>query len=1253
LSILTKQIWLAPILSDNRQRLIERCAGALATDGPGSFLYLAASRPLLEVVTAGLLDGERNQSNQAIGAIGAIGGVWGTLPVFLFRGFARHLLATAVDDETGLPLSPRIPIDRDELPLKRSLIAQVMLRLLREEKLKAFGTLAHREGCVNAIATLIGEIQRAAKSPVEFSSVVEARARDFYQGVEAVSAIPRQIDFDREISLIYAAYQEALDRFQLTEDDADQLRAFSVLRGEIDGRPVGLPWLSNVKLLVLDGFFDFTPAQGEMLRLLIPTIPEVIVSLDRDERNAEIFRPFDATINQLNSIASFQTLFEPGVREVAGSLAPLRERLFNSSPLDLQPESEPVNEINETNITFLECSNRQTEIRAIAKRIKRLVLLEGYQLSEVALVVRQLASYTDVIARVFEEESVPCSLERRMRLADVPAVRAALKLFELLMKLAREGTSTLKASELAGLVKSGYFRLPEVELDSLRERFNRDHAHLLDAGGFRKGPAETNVGHWDADEIENVIAFVGAELRIDNWLKRARQLTAQLRDPAIEKHFAADLDDESDSDEGNPAAVDETLVVEKRRAEWFEPVDVPLPGSERRPKPARELHPALIAWSTLVIERATQLIAGSPREAESPTELKDDVMRLLDRLQFADEVRGFRGAVSDRELPALTLDLRGLEGLRRALSAAARSIAGSEGAASFTNNSSHTQLTTLLEETMRCARAQSLVTAGADLDGLKVLEVTDVRGLRFRAIFIAGLVEGGFPLRTSRDWIYPHEERERLKQYGLTLEDISPDTLLKEEHYFYQAACRATEQLYLSRPTVLEDGSETVASYYIEELRRAVGPKRITKETVRTDFDGRALFESSRHSELATLLIRQQERLRYRAQRRGNYPTALIERLISVANERGFLSDGARERIAIERERSSRGFGKFDGVIGDAKLIDRLRKHYGAEHAFSASELSLYGRCPFKFFAEKVLKLEPRGEAALDLTALDAGSLLHEALRRFFERHRGQRLVDCDRAALRNELREVADAVFDEHQRAVPPLNPQVWQIDREIRKLLLEQVLDYELTIQEQTRSKDVRPAYFELAFGMPGGEADPHSVEKRLKLRRDSDSQTVEVRGQIDRVDVATDGTAIAYDYKLSRGASVDDMTEGRALQLHIYLSALEQLFLQESDIAGGGYYTMKGGHARRNAGLYRANMQEYTQINNRTASTLSDPEWTKLREEMQSRIWEFVDGIREGRFQVEPSAPEASCPHCDYSAVCRYEKSRIQRKQDGGPR
>ncbi|MEK6301539.1 MAG: PD-(D/E)XK nuclease family protein [Acidobacteriota bacterium] len=1277
---MSKQIWLAPILSANRQRLIERCADLIAARESDRFLYLTASRPLLELVTRGLLDGERNR------------GVWGTLPVFLFRGLVRHLLATAVDEQTSFPIAPRIPIDRDELPLKRSLISQVMSRLLAEEKLKALAPLARREGCVNSIATLIGEIQRAAKSPAEFVSIVEARERDFHQNAveaaESPDTLSRQIDFDREIGLIYSAYQAALDPFRLSEDDADQLRALDVLRGEIDGTQVSVPWLSQVKLLVLDGFFDFTPAQGEMLRFLIPSIPEVIVNVNRDEQNVEIFRPFASTIEQLNSIANFETLIEEQAEPVAGDLAPLRARLFDPSgnelsenesrgvhggpplqvdqghtsdrklaacatsdgqPSDRKPAACATSDAEESasRITLLECSDRQTEIRAIAKRIKRLVLADGYALADIAVVVRELAAYSEVVTRVFAEENISCSLERRIQLTDVPAVRAALKLFELLTKQAREG-GAVKAGELADLVKSGYFRLSESELAGLRERFAEEHSHLLQVTEYRKAPGELNVGEWDADQLENAIAYVGAELRIESWLNRARQLTFRLPEPEPEK---PETEDELDTDEESAAEFGQQPAAATRRVERAEPVDVPLPGSQRRPKSAREVHPALIAWSALVVERVAHIIRGAPRQG-GPRELRDAMMRMLEQLQFAGEVRGSQHNVADDELSALTLDLRGLEGLRRALAGATKSIEISERTVARVETPSAIKLATLLEETVRCVRAQSLVTGGADPDGLKVLEATDVRGLRFRAVFIAGLVEGGFPLRASRDWIYPHDERNRLKEYGLTLEDISPDTLLKEEHYFYQAACRATERLYLSRPLVLEDGSETVASYYVEELSRAIAPAKISRDTVRSDFDGRSLFESSRGSELATLVVRQEERRRHRAQRADTFPAEVIASLIATACERSFLSETARRRIAIERERGGSSFGRFDGVITSKRLVESLSKQYGLGHDFSASELSLYGKCPFKFFAEKVLRLEPRGEAALDLTALDAGSLLHEALRRFFELHRGERLTGLDRAGLRRELGKVADAVFDEHEHVVPPLNHQVWNIDREIRKLLLEQVLDYEIEAEEKTRARDVRPAYFELAFGMKGGAVDPHSTDRKLDFQRGSGDQaeTVRVRGQIDRVDVAHDGskTAIAYDYKLSKGATLDDMREGRALQLHIYLAALEQLFLPESKIAGAGYYAIKGGDARRNQGLYRKDFAEYTGVRTQTASSLSASEWESVRDEMQARIWEFIDGLRVGQMLVEPSAPEATCPHCDYSAVCRYEKFRIRGKR-----
>ena len=112
-----KEIWLGPLLGNNRSHLIERCAELVAKNQSNSFLYLTASHPLLEIVTRGILDGVKNR------------GLWGELPVYLFRGFVRRLLSTAVDQEGRGP-SPRLPIDREELPLKRSLISQILARLL-------------------------------------------------------------------------------------------------------------------------------------------------------------------------------------------------------------------------------------------------------------------------------------------------------------------------------------------------------------------------------------------------------------------------------------------------------------------------------------------------------------------------------------------------------------------------------------------------------------------------------------------------------------------------------------------------------------------------------------------------------------------------------------------------------------------------------------------------------------------------------------------------------------------------------------------------------------------------------------------------------------------------------------------------------------------------------------------------------------------------------------------------------------------
>ncbi len=155
---MSKEIWLGPVLGNNRERLLARCAEYISRGRTDRLLYLAASHPLLDMVTERLLDGRTAP------------GVWGEFPVYLFRGFVRRVLANAHVSEArargsqaGSPagvgpsagtivgsepmpsrglLAPRVAIDREEFPLRRSLISQIIKQLSSAEKLSAIRPLA-------------------------------------------------------------------------------------------------------------------------------------------------------------------------------------------------------------------------------------------------------------------------------------------------------------------------------------------------------------------------------------------------------------------------------------------------------------------------------------------------------------------------------------------------------------------------------------------------------------------------------------------------------------------------------------------------------------------------------------------------------------------------------------------------------------------------------------------------------------------------------------------------------------------------------------------------------------------------------------------------------------------------------------------------------------------------------------------------------------------------------------------------------
>src|SRR4030095_15384251 len=91
-------------------------------------------------------------------------------------------------------------------------------------------------------------------------------------------------------------------------------------------------------------------------------------------------------------------------------------------------------------------------------------------------------------------------------------------------------------------------------------------------------------------------------------------------------------------------------------------------------RPSRDVHPATLAWTALVLQRFSEIIFAVPREG-SPNDLRIGLMRILEQFGFRDQItRPTRKSTDERELPQVMLNFNALESFRRALAAAIKSI---------------------------------------------------------------------------------------------------------------------------------------------------------------------------------------------------------------------------------------------------------------------------------------------------------------------------------------------------------------------------------------------------------------------------------------------------------------------------------------------------------------------------------------------------------------------------------------------------
>ncbi|MDX2163129.1 MAG: PD-(D/E)XK nuclease family protein [bacterium] len=484
--------------------------------------------------------------------------------------------------------------------------------------------------------------------------------------------------------------------------------------------------------------------------------------------------------------------------------------------------------------------------------------------------------------------------------------------------------------------------------------------------------------------------------------------------------------------------------------------------------------------------------------------------------------------------------------------------------------------------------------------------ITDARGLPHAHVCIVGLSEGVFPAPIPEDPLLLDSERTALEHFGAALTTAAERA--DEDGLFYELINLASQSLTLSRFT-LKEGAPLLESHLWRAVRKAlpnavhqyIRPGQVVSPEQAASLP-EALIAAADGLETA-----QPQALALAAWLKAQHP-ALWRRI-----ERG---------RRVEWQRLGRGidFDAYSGVMVNPHIKAQVAALLGESRVWSASQLTDYGTCAFKFFARRLLKLERLKEPEEGMDALQFGNVVHDLLEAVY-----RRIARIDPESLDFALR-----VLDEAAAERLPSAPERFGFRRSA------------LWDQEQAaivrRARRLIAADFNDSFGFAAvfgaGERAPYRLEAPFSggagtaVLPVTPDLHIRVNGRIDRIDVihhASGDRLVVMDYKTSSTKiPSDEIVRGRNFQMMLYIRMVERLSEGMADgttIAGGAFVHVG---TQKTSGVIR----------------MAEPAEAAVIDQGMARLAAHLQAGRDGNFAVQANKiDEGRCSRsCDYHQFCR---------------
>ena len=486
-------------------------------------------------------------------------------------------------------------------------------------------------------------------------------------------------------------------------------------------------------------------------------------------------------------------------------------------------------------------------------------------------------------------------------------------------------------------------------------------------------------------------------------------------------------------------------------------------------------------------------------------------------------------------------------------------------------------------------------------------------GADYARVYVVGMVEKQFPPRAATSpWLGASSTR---AQREMAL-----------ERYDFLSAMASAGSAVLSWPAAT---AERVASYpsrwLIEAaniLHKSVGAdERLTYETVTQDTGEKPwlTFVASREAglrQVAGSYVKPADASEYNLSHMIGLPPEDVERHPAIAGDTRMVA-----ALHANEVRVGALLSEWDGLVGAES--PRLENVGTADRPISPSALETLANCPYRYFLGRALGISaPAEDDDGELSNMDRGLLVHKILERFVE----------EECTTEEELISIAEEEFDSAEARGATGYHLLWEIEKdEIRKGLRQFLAAESEWLGGRPESSDA-----EVNFG-----EDPEEYGVSIEIE---DLGEVHFRGKIDRVDVLGDevrvrdfktGKPDSYREKRGDGEPDRSVSNGRALQLPVYLEAAQVMYPGKS-VSASYCFPLDD--------KYVHDVGTYTEED---------------RERFRESLGLIMGMIRQGVFPATPEQGDGdewggNCNYCDFKQLCPARKRQIwERKGRTDPR